>query len=78
MSILIQKSKKSKEPLVIEAMKNIGINELPMYIRYEKRNRRFYVKIPNQKACYFKKYNPEVSLKEAIEYINRWQQRESV
>jgi hypothetical protein len=77
-SILIKNSKKSLDLRVLEAMKNIGISEIPMYIRYEKRNQRFYVKPPNELCHYFKKYDPEESLKQSIEYMNKWQQRESV
>jgi group I intron endonuclease len=62
----------------VEAMKKIGIHHLPQYIRYEKRKERFYTKIPNDKCKYFQINNPEESLKQAIEYIYQWQQRESV
>jgi hypothetical protein len=58
-------------------MNKIGISTLPMYVRYELRNSRFYVNFPNKGCKYFKKNDPDVSLKEAIEYVNQ-QQRESV
>ena len=45
-----------------------------LYI-YETRNSRFYVHI-NNKNKYFKKYDPEESLKQAIEYINNLQSTE--
>ena len=60
-----------------EAMDKIGISTLPMYVRYELRSSRFYVNFPNKGCKYFKKNDPDVSLKEAIEYVNQ-QQRESV
>jgi hypothetical protein len=77
-SILIKNAKKPTEPRVLEAMKNIGVSEIPLYTRYEKRHQRFYVKPPNETCRYFKKHDPEESLRQSIEYISRWQQRESV
>jgi len=68
-TLLVERAKK--------AMSNIGISELPMYVRYEKRSERFYVKFPDQGCKYFKKHDPEESLKQAINYIKQ-QQRESV
>jgi hypothetical protein len=49
----------------------LNLSEIPMYIRYEKRNQRFYVKPPNELCHYFKKYDPEESLKQSIEYMNK-------
>lgn len=59
-----------------EAMINVGVNTLPMYVRYENRGSRFYVKYPDKPGKYGKKNDPEVSLVEILEYIQ--QQRESV
>lgn len=60
-----------------EVVKKLGydITKLPLYIRYETRNSRFFVNIDN-KNKYFKKYDPEESLKQAIEYINNLQSTE--
>jgi hypothetical protein len=68
---LIKKSKKIDER-ALEAMKNIGIQELPLSIRYEKRASRFYVATEksNKNFKYFTKNDPEKSLQEAIEYLN--------
>jgi hypothetical protein len=49
---------------------NIKIQEIPLYIYYEKRSNRFYVKIPGKGSKYFTKNNPEKSLIESINYIN--------
>jgi group I intron endonuclease len=77
--ILISKSKRSKDPEVLRAMESLGITEIPLYIRYEKRNHRFYVKIKGDTKChYFKKYDPTESLRLCIEYLKTRQQRESV
>ena len=51
------------------------INKLPLYIRYETRSSRFFVHI-DDKNKYFKKNDPEESLKQAIEYINNLQSME--
>jgi uncharacterized FlaG/YvyC family protein len=57
---------------------NMIVEEIPLYIYYEKRSNRFYVKIPEQSCKYFTKNNPEKSLIESINYINNLQsQRES-
>jgi hypothetical protein len=78
-NMLISTSKRSNDPDVLKAMESLGITEIPLYIRYEKRNRRFYVKIKGDDKChYFKKYDPTESLRLSIEYIKEWQQRESV
>jgi hypothetical protein len=69
--ILMNKAKnKIKDSIALEAMKKINIDILPMYVRYEKRSNRFYVKKPNESNKYFTKNNAEESLKEAINYIN--------
>ena len=57
---------------------NMKIEDLPVNINYEKRNRRFYVKVKGCGCKYFSKYNPEKSLIESIKYIENLQlQRES-
>jgi group I intron endonuclease len=69
--ILMNKAKnKIKDSTAIEVMKKLNIDILPMYVRYEKRSSRFYVKKPKESNKYFTKDNPEQSLKEAINYIN--------
>lgn len=58
---------------------NIKLEDLPVGIRYEKRNNRFYIKFEKEGYCkYFAKYKPEKSLLDAIEYMKNLQsQRES-
>ena len=51
------------------------IKKLPLYVRYEARNSRFFVQIDN-KNKYFKKNDPEESLKQALEYIKNLQSTE--
>lgn len=75
-SKLMSKSSRKLNENVINAMLECGIEEIPMYIRYEKRSNRFYVKLPNKSCKYFTKHEPSKSLKEAISYID--EQRVSV
>jgi group I intron endonuclease len=70
------KSKRIKYDEVINAMKNLNINELPLYIRYEKRNERFFVKKPDEPNKYFSKNDPTKSLEEALNYLKTQSLRE--
>ena len=57
-------------------MKKLNIDTLPLYIRYEKRNERFFVKKPNEPNKYFSKNNPTKSLEEALNYLKTQSLRE--
>ncbi len=71
---LIKKSKNKKMDIkALEAMKNIGLKELPLSIRFEKRANRFYVATDVKKKNnykYFTRNDPEKSLREALEFLN--------
>lgn len=54
---------------ILNAMKHMNIESLPLYIRYESRSRRFFVKIPNNPNKYFRKNDPIKSLEEALDYL---------
>ena len=73
--IMIRNNKLSD--MTKEVIDKLGydINKLPLYIHYETRHSRFFVRIDN-KNKYFKKYDPEESLREAINYINNLQSTE--
>ena len=73
--IMIQNNKLSNTAKEIINKLGYDINKLPLYIRYETRNSRFFVNIDN-KNKYFKKNDPEESLKQAIEHINNLQSTE--
>ena len=70
------KSKKIKYDEVVNSMKKLNIDTLPLYIRYEKRNERFFVKKPNEPNKYFSKNNPTKSLEEALNYLKTQSLRE--
>lgn len=75
--ICIRNDKLSLDAKEVIKKINIDINTLPLNIRYDARNLRFFVNI-NSKNKYFKIRDPEGSLKEAIEYVNNLQKRELV
>lgn len=66
---LISNSTRKLNEKVINVLKELNIDNIPEYIRYDKRGNQFYVKLPNIKSSkYFKKDNLIDSLKSAIEY----------
>ena len=68
--ITIRNSKICEEAKEVIRRLNIELDTLPLCIRYEKRKSRFFVYMNNGNK-YFTQYNPELSLKEAIEYLER-------
>lgn len=73
--IMIRNNKLSNAAKEVILKLGYDIYKLPLYIRYEKRSSRFFVHIDN-KNKYFKKNDPEESLKQSIEYINNLQSTE--
>lgn len=73
--IMIRNNKLSDTAKEVIFKLGYDINKLPLYIRYETRSSRFFVNIDN-KNKYFKKNDPEESLKQSIEYINNLQSTE--
>ena len=59
----------SKHPEVNNSMLELEIDTLPLYVRFEKRHSRFYIKRPDGPNICFCKNNPTQSLKEALEYL---------
>jgi group I intron endonuclease len=68
--ITIRNSKICEEAKEVIRRLDIELDTLPLCIRYEKRKSRFFVYMNNQNK-YFTQNNPELSLKEAIEYLER-------
>jgi hypothetical protein len=54
---------------VSSAMKELNISTLPLYVRFEKRNNRFFITKPDGSCIYFSKNKPTESLKEALVYL---------
>jgi hypothetical protein len=68
-SLKLISKKRTYDENVLLAMKENNILEIPMYIRYEKRCKRFFVQGQNKKQIYFIKNNPIESLNQALKYL---------
>ena len=79
-SLILQKKAKMKKinARAKEAMVNLGVEDLPLYVRYENRGSRFYVHFPGEGSRYFRNGDPEKSLRDALNYVKETQKRESV
>jgi hypothetical protein len=50
-------------------MEELNIQSLPLYVRFEKRHNRFFIKRPNEPNHCFCKNNPVQSLKDALDFL---------
>lgn len=58
-----------KHEEINKAMEELNIQSLPLYVRFEKRHNRFYIKKPNEPNHCFCKNNPVQSLKDALDFL---------